>query len=63
MPVCQFFSDNQQAISGCGLGYGLILIQGLTLRFQARGPKRSFDKDKSSGQKQDFCINIYTISG
>ena len=35
--------------------------QGLTLRFQARCPKRSFDE--FSGQKQDFCIIIYTISG
>ena len=33
----------------------------LALRFQARGPKRYFDR--FSGQKQDFCILIYTISG
>ena len=36
-------------------------MQGLTLRFQARGPKRYFDR--FSGQKQDFCILMYTISG
>ena len=35
--------------------------QGLTLRFQARGPKRYFDK--SRGQKQHFCMIINTISG
>ena len=29
-------------------------LQGLTLRFQATGLKRSFDK--FSGQKQEFCI-------
>ena len=34
-----------------------IHLQGLTLRFLARGPKRLFDK--FSGQKQDFCIIIY----
>ena len=34
---------------------------GLTLRSQARGPKRSFDK--FSGQKQDFFIIIHTILG
>ena len=39
----------------------VIVIQGLTLRFQARGPKRTFDK--FSDQKQDFCIITYTISG
>ena len=33
--------------------------QGLTLRFQARGPKRSFDN--LSGQKQDFCIIIFIL--
>ena len=38
-----------------------IIKQGLTLRLQARGPKSFFDK--YSGQKQDFCIIMYTISG
>ena len=37
------------------------LKQGLTLRFQVRGPKRYFDK--ITGQKQHFCIIIHTISG
>ena len=33
------------------------ILQGLTPRFQARGPKRSFDK--FIGQKKYFCIIIY----
>ena len=36
-------------------------IQGLTLKFQARGSKRYFDR--FSGQKQDICILIYIILG
>ena len=40
-----------------------VTFQGLSLtlyRFQARGQKRSFDK--FSGQKQDFCIIIGSLT-
>ena len=36
-------------------------LQGLTLRFQARGPKRSFNKNKWS--KTGFLVIFHTILG
>ena len=35
------------------------VTQGLPLRFQARGPKRSFDKDEWS--KAGFLVIIHTV--
>ena len=39
----------------------MMMTQGLTLNFQARGPKRSFEKNKWS--KTGFLVIIHTIFG
>ena len=54
LPKFFFMLKNSVKFSTC-------LPQGLTLRFQARGPKRSFDKNKWS--KTGFLVNFHTILG